>query len=89
MKSPTLESSDGVLRDIGADRAVVTHHDAARRAAEKACSGYCSSINTSKLARRRKVAQDENLEARIPKFETISNDQNTRNNINSVSIAWV
>jgi len=36
MKSPTLESSDGVLRDIGADRAVVTHHDAARRAAEKA-----------------------------------------------------
>ena len=36
MKSPTLESSDGVLRDIGAGRAVVTHHDAARRAAEKA-----------------------------------------------------
>ena len=34
MKSPTLESSDGVLRDIGADRAVVTHHDAARRAAK-------------------------------------------------------
>jgi len=49
-----------------------------------------SSINTSKLARRRKVAQDENFEARNPQFETILNDQNTRNNkINSVSISWV